>query len=199
MVESRSPASASLDTNAEAPAARDLFRDGRIGHRREHDDSDLRVRLRNLTARVQSVEVREVHVEHDHVGLEPLRCLEQEPAVGDGSHDLGVQCEQPADGCHDCRVVVRNEHAGSTGQTQTSIAGLANPHLSIYRNVRAVSRTARHVSDANSGLELPLSGSSDLRARRWWSSARCRRPASGKSWRSRSAPRAHGCPLRGSR
>ena len=71
--------------------------------------------LRDLTTRLQSVDVREVEVEHDHVRLESLRRLQHGAAVRDASHDVAVQCQHPADGFHHSRVVVRDQHAGSLG------------------------------------------------------------------------------------
>ena len=63
----------------------------RIVQGREHDDFRLRVRPRNLTARVQAVGVGEVEVEHNHVRLEPLHGVQDCAGVRDGSHDLAVQ------------------------------------------------------------------------------------------------------------
>ena len=49
-------------------------------------------------------------------GCESLHRLQQRAAVRDASHDLAVQCQQPADGFHHLRVVVRQQHTGSRGQ-----------------------------------------------------------------------------------
>ena len=50
--------------------------DVRIAHRREHDDFRFRVRLRELTTRLQSVDLGQVDVDHNHVGLESLRSFQ---------------------------------------------------------------------------------------------------------------------------
>ena len=49
--------------------------DVRVVHRREHDDSCVWVVLLDLTAYLQSVDVGQVEVDHDHVGFESLRCF----------------------------------------------------------------------------------------------------------------------------
>ena len=63
----------------------------RVVQSREHDDFRLRVRPRNLTARVQTVGMREVEIEHNHVRLELLHGVQDCAGVRDGSHDLAVQ------------------------------------------------------------------------------------------------------------
>ena len=75
------------------------------------------------TAGVQSVDVREVHVEHNHVRLESLRCLEQCAAVSDCSHNLAVQRQRPSDGSCQFGVVVGYEHTGGAWTTLTSFDG----------------------------------------------------------------------------
>ena len=84
MADSRSP-DASLHTKADAPSAKDRAPDLWIVHSREHDHFYLGVRLRDLTAGLQSVDVLEVHVEYIHVRLESSGCLQQCSAVGDAS------------------------------------------------------------------------------------------------------------------
>ncbi len=64
-----------------------------IDRGREDNDLQLRVRLHDLTARLQSMDLREVDVEHKHVGLEPLNGLQQRAAVGDAADDIAIQCQ----------------------------------------------------------------------------------------------------------
>ena len=62
---------------------------------------------------LQCVDVREMHIEHNHVGLETLRRLQQRAAVRRSSHNLEIQCQQPAEGFHDVRVIVCEQDTGS--------------------------------------------------------------------------------------
>ena len=115
MIDSRS-SDASFDTKAHAPASTNASRTFGPAIGREHDHVHPGIRARHLAARRQRVDVRQVHIEHDDVRLESLCRLQQCAAVRDASHDLAVLCQQPADGFHDVRVVVRKQHAGSRGQ-----------------------------------------------------------------------------------
>ena len=97
-----------------------MLTDVRVAHGREQDDPYLRVRVRDLTARLESVDVREIQVEHNHVRLESLGGLQQITAVGDRSYDVAVLRQQAGDGLHHVGVVVRKEHAGSRLQHYAS-------------------------------------------------------------------------------
>ena len=115
MVASRSP-HASFDTKADAPASKNAwlaFGSSRAVNMITFISGFTRVISRHASS---ESDVREVHIEHNHVRLESLRRLQQCAAVRDASHDLAVQCQQPADGFHHVRVVVRKQHAGSRGQ-----------------------------------------------------------------------------------
>ena len=115
MVDSRST-DASFETKADAPGLEERLADARIVKGRKYDHFHLGVDARHLATRLQCVDVREMHIEHNHVGLESLRRLQQRAAVRDASHDLEIQCQQPAEGFHDVRVVVCKQHTGSRGQ-----------------------------------------------------------------------------------
>ena len=112
----RSSRDASFDTKADAPA----LKNARLALGSSTTVNMITfmpgVHARNLATRLQGVDVREVHVEHDHVRLEPLRRLQQQAAIRDTAYDVAVQCQQPGDGFHHVRVVVRNQHAGTRGQ-----------------------------------------------------------------------------------
>lgn len=81
---------ASLDTKAAAPSS---------NNRAQTSESSLAVttitfisgRVRDLTTRLQSMDVREVHIEHHDVGLKSLRRFQQGASVGDASHHVAVQ------------------------------------------------------------------------------------------------------------
>ena len=74
------------------------------------------VHLRDLTTDLQSVDVGQVEVDHNHVGLESLRRFQHCAAVCDVSHDVAVQRQHPADRFRHSRVVFGYQHAGSLGQ-----------------------------------------------------------------------------------
>ena len=119
MVDSRSTG-ASFDTKADAPASKNALLDVRIVHGREHDDFHLRVQRVIWRHASSPWTFGRLQVEHNHVRLESLRGLQQCTAVRDGSHDFAVQRQQPADGFHHARVVVRKQHAGAWSATLAS-------------------------------------------------------------------------------
>ena len=105
MVESRSPRP-DLDTKADAPTskARCLTSGSFIAENTMTFVSGFT----RVTDDMPPVRGRwEVEVDHNYVRLESLRCFEHGAAVCDASHDLAVQCQQPADGFCDFRVVFR--------------------------------------------------------------------------------------------
>ena len=61
----------------------------------------------------------QVEVDHNHIGLESLRCFHHVAAVCDMSDNVAVQCQQPADGFGHSSMIFGYEHAGSLGHTST--------------------------------------------------------------------------------
>ena len=57
----------------------------------------------------------QVEIDHNHVGLESLRCIYNGPAVCDVPHDFAVQRQHAADGFRHPRVVLRYQHAWAIG------------------------------------------------------------------------------------
>jgi len=62
------------------------------------------------------VDMGQVEVDHNHVGLESLRGCQYCAAVRDGSYDFAVQCERPSNGFRHGRVIFGYQHARSLGQ-----------------------------------------------------------------------------------
>ena len=115
MVASRST-DASFETKADAPASRNAW---------PASGSSIAVNMITFIAGFTRVISRHASSEWTFgrftsstitSGCESLRRLQQCAAVRDGSHDLAVQRQQPADGFHHVRVVVRKQHAGARGQ-----------------------------------------------------------------------------------
>ena len=82
---------ASFDTKADAPASKNAlltFGSSMAVNTITFIAGFARVISRHAAS---CVNVGEVHVEHNHVGLEALRRLEQRAAVRDASHDLAVE------------------------------------------------------------------------------------------------------------
>ena len=80
--------------------------------RGEHDRGGARL-LRELACDLEPVEVREVHVEQDDVGAEPVRRLDRRVPVLGLAHDhVAVELEDAPGAAAEAGVVVDDEDRG---------------------------------------------------------------------------------------